>query len=50
MRHLARRALGQQHGDDVLGRAVGKQLSLVFFVEGNAVLLHQRNEVGGRIA
>src|SRR3989344_1827286 len=49
-RHQARRALGQQHGDDVLGRAVGKQLSLVFFVEGNAVLLHQRNEVGGRIA
>ena len=50
MRDATGRAFGQQHGDDVLGRAVGKELALVFFVKGDAVFLHQRNEVGRCVA
>jgi hypothetical protein len=44
-RHAAGLALGQQHGDEVIGRAVAEQLALVFLVEGDAVPLHQRDEV-----
>jgi hypothetical protein len=31
------RALGQQHLDQVVGRAVAEQLALVLFMEGDAV-------------
>jgi hypothetical protein len=44
--HLARAALGQQHRDDVFGRMVRKQLALVLFVVGNAVLVDQRDKFG----
>ena len=43
--HMPRGAFGQQHGNDVFGRAVAKQLALVFFVVADAVLVHQRDEV-----
>ncbi len=48
--HAAGLAFGQQHGDDVFGRAVGKQLALVLFMVGDAVPVHERNEVGRRVA
>jgi hypothetical protein len=50
VRHAARSTFGQQHGDDVFGRAVGKELALVLLVPGNAVALQQRNEVLRRVA
>ena len=43
--HRAGAALGQQHADDLLGRVVAEQLAAVLFVEGDAVALHQRDEV-----
>jgi len=43
-------AFAQQHVDQVLGAAVAKQLSLVFFVESDAVFLHQGHKVGGGVA
>ena len=48
--HAARLALAQQHLDQVFGRAVAEQLAFVLFVEGDAVLLHQRDEIGRRVA
>ena len=45
MRHAARSTFGQQHGDDVFGRVVGKELALVLLVPGNAVVLQQGDEV-----
>ena len=35
----------QQHVDDLLGRVVAEQLAAVLLVEGDAVALHQRDEV-----
>ena len=43
-------ALAQQHLDEVLGRSVAEQLALVLLVEGDAVSLHQRDEVLRRVA
>ena len=43
------RALGQQHLNDVVGRAVAKQLAFVFFVKRNLVLLQQRDKVLRRV-
>ncbi|MCY1372177.1 hypothetical protein D9M69_593630 [compost metagenome] len=43
-------AFGQQQGDQVLGRAVAEQLALVLLMETDAVFLHQRDEVGRRVA
>jgi hypothetical protein len=43
------RALGQQHLNDVVGRAVAKQLAFVLFVKRNLVLLQQRYEVLRRV-
>ena len=48
--HAAGVALGQQHGDDVLGRAVAEQLALVLLVPADAVALDQRDEVRRRVA
>ena len=39
--HAAGIALAQQHLDQVFGRAVAKKLTLVLFVEGDAVLLQE---------
>jgi hypothetical protein len=39
------RAFGQQHVDDLLRRTIAKQLPLVLLVEGDAVLLHQFDEL-----
>lgn len=44
--HAAGRAFGQQHGDQVFGRAVAEKLAFVFFVEGNAVFFDQSHEIG----
>jgi hypothetical protein len=44
-RHAAGRAPGQQHVDQIGGRVVAEQLALVLFVKGDAVSLHQRDEV-----
>ena len=43
-------ALAQQHIDQVLRRAVAKQLALVLLMEGHAVLLQQRDEIGRCVA
>ena len=45
-----RRAFGQQHIDDLLAGAVAEQLALVLFVAGDAMALHQRDEVARRVA
>ena len=42
-------AFAQQHVDQVLRTAVAKQLALVFFVESDAVLVHERGEIGGGV-
>ena len=42
-------ALRFQHGDDLLRRAVTEELSQSFLVIGNAVLLHQGDEIGRRV-
>ena len=34
-----------QHGDDILGRGIAKQLTQGFFVIGDIVALHQINEI-----
>ena len=39
-----------QHGDDLLRRAIAKELSQRFLMVGNAVLLHQRDEIRRRVA
>ena len=46
----AHSAFGQQHADDVFGRVVAKELTFVLFMEGDAVLLHQIDEVLWRVA
>ena len=45
MRDAAGGALGQQHIDDLLRGPVAEQLPLVLFMEGDAVALHQFDEV-----
>ena len=47
--YTALRAFGQQHLDDVFGRAVAKQLALVLLVVRDAVLVHQRQKVARRV-
>ncbi len=48
MRDLAVGTFGQQHVDDVFGGAVSEQLTFVLLVIRNTVLVHQRDEIGGR--
>jgi len=43
--HTARGAFGQQHGDQVFGRAVAEKLAFVFFVKRNAVFFDQSHKV-----
>jgi len=43
-------AFGEQHGDDRFTGAVAKELALVLFVKGDAVALHERDEVPRRVA
>jgi hypothetical protein len=38
-----------EHPQDVAGRAITEQLSQSLFVVGNAMLLHQREEIGWRV-
>ena len=44
-RHATGLALGQQHVDEVFGRAVAEQLAFVLLVERDVVALHQRDEI-----
>src|SRR3546814_7463721 len=48
--HTGGIALGEQHRHDLFRRVVAEQLPQFFFVEGNAVLLHQLDEMPWRIA
>ena len=48
--YVTRLAFRQEHLNDVLGTTAGKQLPLVLFFIGNAVLVQQGNEVVRRIA
>ena len=49
-RHATRSALGQQHLDDVFGRAVAKQLALVLLVKWDLVLVHQGHKLRWGVA
>ena len=46
----APRAFGQQHGHDGARRAVAEQLAERLLVIGDAMALHQRDEIGLRVA
>ena len=48
--HVAGAAFGLQHRDDLLGAVVAEKLPLVLLVEGDAMALHQFDEVGRRVA
>ncbi len=48
--HADGAALRFQHGHDLLRRAVAEELAQSFLVVGDRVLLHQRNEIRGRVA
>jgi hypothetical protein len=48
--HIAERAFGFQHADDVFRRVITEQLAFMLLVVGNAIALHQREEVLRRIA
>ena len=48
--HSARFAVGEEHGDNVLGAVITKQLAEGFLVIGNAGVLHHLDEVFRRKA
>ena len=47
--HVRRVRFLQEHGDNTLRTAVAKQLTTLFLVIGNTVLLDERDEVVGRV-